>query len=95
MQWTVTSGHVPCLLSATFTELLARRLFQVWFQARPVFRVIVPEGEINCASYEMVDNGIELYDEEEQFIGFVPFTNLREVMNEEIYSPRNEDRSIY
>lgn len=60
-----------------------------------MYRVIVPEGEIVSESYEMIDDGVELYDSDEQFIGFVPFSNLREIMNEDVYSPKGEDRSIY
>lgn len=60
-----------------------------------MFRVIVPEGEIECDTYEMVDDGIEMYTADDEFIGFVPFSNLREIMNEEVYAPEREDRSIY
>ena len=60
-----------------------------------MYHVIVPEGEIVCDSFEMTESGVEMYDEEEQFIGFVPFSNLRELMNDEVYSPVREDTSIY
>ena len=60
-----------------------------------MYRTIVPEGEIECHSHEVIDNGVELYDAEEDFIGFIPYSNLRELMNEEVYHPHEDDVSIY
>lgn len=59
-----------------------------------MYRAIVPEGEISCKRYEMLDNGVELYDKNDELIGFIPYSNLRELMNEEVYSPTKEERSI-
>lgn len=60
-----------------------------------MYRAIVPEGEIECQSYDMLDNGVELYDADEDFIGFIPYSNLRALVNEEVYHPHEEDVSIY
>jgi len=54
-----------------------------------------PVGGLVCESYEITDSGVELYDGDEQFIGFIPFSNLRELLNDEVYSPMKDDMSIY
>lgn len=60
-----------------------------------MYRAIVPEGEIECQSYEMTDNGVELYNSAEDFIGFIPYSNFRELMNDDVYHPHEDDVSIY
>lgn len=87
--------NYPRSLSAEFDDTIVYTLFRTEPERGGMYRVIVPEGEIVSESYEMIDDGVELYDSDEQFIGFVPFSNLREIMNEDVYSPKGEDRSIY
>ena len=41
-----------------------------------MYRAILPEGQIECERYEHVDDGLELYDEDDEFIAFVPYSNL-------------------
>ncbi|WP_306058975.1 hypothetical protein [Natronococcus wangiae] len=57
-----------------------------------MFRAILSEGQINCEQYEHDDEGVELYDENEEFIAFVPYSNLHVLLNEEVYS--EDERSI-
>lgn len=57
-----------------------------------MFRAILPEGQIICEQYDRNDEGVELYDEDEQFIAFVPYTNLHALLNEEVYA--EDERSI-
>jgi hypothetical protein len=57
-----------------------------------MFRAILPEGQINCARYEQGDDGVELYNEDEEFIAFVPYSNLHALLNEDVYS--ENERSI-
>ncbi|PCR89139.1 hypothetical protein [Natrinema ejinorense] len=46
-----------------------------------MFRVILPEGLIDCDRYEYVDNGVELYDEADEFIAFVPYATLQAIVD--------------
>jgi hypothetical protein len=57
-----------------------------------MFRAILPEGQINCDRYEQTDDGLELYNDDDEFIAFVPYSNLHAVLNEEVYS--QNERSI-
>lgn len=57
-----------------------------------MYRAILPEGQIVCERFERVEKGIELYDERDRFIAFVPYGNLHALLNEEVYS--SDERSI-
>ncbi|SDQ94618.1 hypothetical protein [Natronobacterium texcoconense] len=57
-----------------------------------MFRAILPEGQILCDRYEHVENGLELYDEEDTLVAFVPYANLHALVDEEVYG--EDDRSI-
>ncbi|WP_247004894.1 hypothetical protein [Halosolutus gelatinilyticus] len=57
-----------------------------------MYRAILPEGQIACERYEHVDEGIELYTEDDQFIAFVPYANLQALASEELYT--EDERSI-
>lgn len=57
-----------------------------------MFRAILPEGQILCERYDHADEGVELYDEEDRFIAFVPYSNLHALLNEEVYAA--DERSI-
>ncbi|MCU4924908.1 hypothetical protein OB905_02770 [Halobacteria archaeon AArc-dxtr1] len=57
-----------------------------------MFRAILPEGQIICERYERSEEGLELYDESDAFIAFVPYGNLHALVNEEVYG--EDERSI-
>ncbi|SEV82381.1 hypothetical protein [Natrinema salifodinae] len=57
-----------------------------------MFRAILPEGQIACERYEHTDNGVELYDDEDEFIAFVPYANLQAMASEDLYT--EDERSI-
>lgn len=57
-----------------------------------MYRAILPEGQILCERYEHADEGLELYDEDDQFIAFVPYVNLHALLDEDVYS--SDERSI-
>ncbi|ELY48962.1 hypothetical protein [Natronolimnohabitans innermongolicus] len=57
-----------------------------------MYRAILPEGQIQCERYEREDEGLELYDEDDEFLAFVPYANLHALANEELY--RSDERSI-
>ena len=57
-----------------------------------MYRAILPEGQIVCERYEKLDEGLELYNEDDDFVAFVPYTNLHAVVDEDVYG--EEERSI-
>jgi len=61
-----------------------------------MYRAILPEGQIDCERYDHTENGVELYDEADEFIAFVPYANLHALADQDLYTDdRGEDqRSI-
>lgn len=57
-----------------------------------MFRAILPDGDVQCETYEETDRGVKLYTEGTELIAFIPYENLVALMNEEIDS--STDRSI-
>ncbi len=57
-----------------------------------MFRAILPDGQLLCEQYEHTDQGVTLYDGDDEFIAFVPYANLQAVVNEDSYT--ETDRSI-
>ena len=57
-----------------------------------MYRAILPEGQIICDRYEQADEGVDLYDEDDRFIAFVPYPNLHALLNEDVYE--SDERSI-
>ena len=57
-----------------------------------MYRAILPEGQIVCERYEHVDEGVELFDADDQLVAFVPYGNLRALIDEDVYS--SDERSI-
>ena len=57
-----------------------------------MFRVILPEGELGCDHYEREDNGVTLYNESDEMLAFVPYSNLHAIINDENYD--TDERSI-
>ena len=56
-----------------------------------MYRVVIQNGSIECAEYDLGDHGVELY-EGGDFVAFVPYENLFAVVDEE--TETTEDRSI-
>lgn len=57
-----------------------------------MFRAILPEGQIVCERYEHVEKGLELYNDEDEFVAFVPYENVHALLNEDVYA--EDERSI-
>ena len=57
-----------------------------------MYRAILSEGQIVCKEYDRNDEGVDLYDEDEQFIAFVPYTSLNALIDEDVYN--EDERSI-
>ena len=56
-----------------------------------MYRAVLPTGEVECESYEMIDHGIELYDETGEMIAFTPYHNLHVLINEELEPAKEPD----
>ena len=59
-----------------------------------MYRAIVPEGEFECARYELQDAGVELYTEADEHIAFVPFANLHAIINDEVHQEDDDEMSV-
>lgn len=57
-----------------------------------MFRALLPDGDITCSEYTHTEYGVELYTEADELIGFIPYSNLVAIIDEEIQ--RNDERSI-
>ncbi len=57
-----------------------------------MFRALLPEGQIVCERYDQIENGLELYDEDDEFLAFVPYANLHALIDEDVYG--EDERSI-
>lgn len=60
-----------------------------------MYRAILPEGQIDCDRYDHTENGVELYDEDDDFIAFVPYANLHALADQDFYTgSASDERSI-
>lgn len=55
-----------------------------------MYRVIFPEGQIECERYEEGDRGVTLYSGSDEFLAFVPYASLHVVIDEDTYSDEYE-----
>lgn len=56
-----------------------------------MYRAILPTGDIACTSYDRLDDGVEVYNDDGTMIAFVPYHNLVALVDEE--ASIDEDRS--
>lgn len=49
-----------------------------------MFRAHFPDGDIECDHYELTEYGVDLYNDEDELLAFVPYSNLIALMNEEV-----------
>ncbi|SDM80941.1 hypothetical protein SAMN04487949_2662 [Halogranum gelatinilyticum] len=49
-----------------------------------MFRAHFPDGDIECERYELTEYGVDLYNDEDELLAFVPYSNLIALMNEEV-----------
>lgn len=59
-----------------------------------MYRVIFPEGQLECNRFERDEEGIKLFDGDEEFVAFVPYANLHAVMDEEKTSDSATEPSV-
>ena len=50
-----------------------------------MYRAILPNGQLEAETYEHVENGVELYDEDDEMLAFVPYANLEALLTEAAY----------
>jgi hypothetical protein len=51
-----------------------------------MYRAILPNGQLEASEYERIENGIELYDDAGELLGFVPYANLEALLTERAYA---------
>ncbi|PSQ21253.1 hypothetical protein BRD04_06835 [Halobacteriales archaeon QS_9_67_17] len=51
-----------------------------------VYRAILPNGQLEADEYERIENGVELYDEADNLLAFVPYANLEAFLTEHAYA---------
>ena len=47
-----------------------------------MYRAIIPNGQLKCASYRKGNHGVELYDDGEELLAFVPYENLEALLTD-------------
>jgi hypothetical protein len=57
-----------------------------------MYRAILPDGDVECERYDETAHGVDLYDEGDRHVAFVPYANLIALLNEETLS--SDERSI-
>ncbi|SFR46785.1 hypothetical protein [Halogeometricum limi] len=50
------------------------------------YRAVLANRDIHCEHYTMTDHGVELYDETETFVAFVPYEHLQSLLNDDVDS---------
>jgi hypothetical protein len=56
------------------------------------YRAVLSNRDVLCERYATTDHGVELYDQDDTFLAFVPYENLLSLLNEDVHA--DPDRSI-
>lgn len=56
-----------------------------------MYRAILPDGDIQCADYDRLDEGVEIYTADDTLLAFIPYANLIAITNENV--EREAERS--
>lgn len=54
-----------------------------------MFRAILPDGNLSCASFDRGDHGVEIYTEDGEMKAYVPYENLIAIINDEVNDDTN------
>jgi hypothetical protein len=57
-----------------------------------MYRAILPNGQLECHSYEHGEKGVQLFNEAGEMLAFVPYTNLEALLTEAVYE--EDDTSV-
>jgi hypothetical protein len=58
-----------------------------------MFRVLFPEGQLECERYERTDHGVDLYDDKGK-VAFVPYENLHAIIDEAGFDDDETEPSV-
>ena len=50
-----------------------------------MYRAILPNGQLECEHYERSEQGVDLYDDDDELLAFVPYQNLEALLTEAAY----------
>ena len=50
-----------------------------------MYRAILPNGQIECEHYKRSEQGVDLYDGDDNLLAFVPYQNLEALLTEAAY----------
>lgn len=59
-----------------------------------MYRAILPDGEIKCDRYEESNHGVDLFDDADQHLAFVPYENLIGILDDEMDTDEDDERSF-
>ncbi len=59
-----------------------------------MYRVLFPEGQLECAHYERTEYGVDLYDEDDEMVAFIPYPNLHAVIDEAGFDDDETEPSV-
>jgi hypothetical protein len=49
-----------------------------------MYRAVLTDGDVECVRYDEGEHGVDLFDEDDEHVAFVPYTNLIALLNEEL-----------
>ncbi|MFB6129284.1 MAG: hypothetical protein ABEJ28_00490 [Salinigranum sp.] len=59
-----------------------------------MYNVLFPEGQLECVRYDQTERGVQLYDKDDDFIAFVPYTNLHAIIDEDQATEESSEPSV-
>lgn len=59
-----------------------------------MYRVLFPEGQLECAYYERTEYGVDLYDDEDDVVAFIPYANLHAIIDEAGFDDDETEPSV-
>ena len=56
--------------------------------------MLFPEGQLECERYEQMDKGVELYNQHDDLLAFVPYYNLHAIIDDEHATDDSSEPSV-
>ena len=50
-----------------------------------MYRAILPNGQLECTTYEHAEKGVELFNDDDELLAFIPYANLEALLTEAAY----------
>lgn len=57
-----------------------------------MYRAILPNGQLECHTYEHGEKGVQLFNERGDLLAFIPYTNLEALLTEHAYE--EDDQAV-